>query len=281
MSLRSLLLPLLSSLVLLASTTAHAALLISEDFSHDDGVLLGQSPTPGPGGSWAAHSNEGSQPILVSSGQAVLTQHSGNGGREDLNSSFAPRSETATTYAAFDLLLPSSTNLTGDPAGLRDSSGDPLDDAGLYFAHFMHGSSSNFRARTGIVQPASGGDFGLAINGNGQNLGSGTSWPSDLSFDTTYRIVISYNAGTGDAELWVDPTDESSPSILDDKDSIGDLIQGFGLRQNTDYEGQQLIDNLCVATSFNQALTCTVPEPASCLLLLAGLALVGIVKRQL
>ena len=210
MSVRSLFLPLLGCLAVLTASTAQATLLISEDFSHDDGVLLGQTPTPGPGGNWAAHSNSGSQPILVSSGMAVLTQAAGSGGREDLNSSFAPRSATATTYAAFDLNLPSNTNLTGDPAGLNDSTGAPLDSAGLYFAHFMYGSTSSFRARTGIVQPSGGGDFGLAINGNGQNLGSGATWPSDLSFDTTYRIVISYNAGNGDAKLWVDPTDESS-----------------------------------------------------------------------
>ena len=269
MTFRNLVLTVLSCLAVSLATSAHAALLVHETFNHSDGVLLGKTPTPGPGGAWTAYSNGGSQPIQVNGGMAVLTQAAGSGGREDLSSSFAPQSATSTTYAAFDFRLPSSTNLTGEPLGLNDSSGDPLDGQGLYFAHFMHGSSSNFRGRTGIVQPSSGGDFGLAINANGQNLGTGATWPTDLSFDTTYRVVISYEAATGDSRLWLNPTDQSSPSILSDSDSIGDLVQGFGLRQNTDYEGQQLIDNLCVAMTFNEALNC-VPEPASGALLLMG-----------
>ena len=142
MSVRTPIVVMLSCLAILAATPAYAELLVHEDFSHDDGNLLGKTPTPGPGGTWAAHSNEGSQPILVSGGAVVLTQAAGSGGREDLNTGFAPRSATATTYAAFDFSLPSSTNLTGDPPAMRDSSGDPLDGQGLYFAHFMHGSSS-------------------------------------------------------------------------------------------------------------------------------------------
>jgi hypothetical protein len=265
MALRNFFLPVLScSLALVLATGAHAAVLVNEDFSHADGDLVGKTPTPGPGATWAAHSGAGSNSIQVSGGAAVLQQ--AGGGREDANTGFAPRSATATTYARFDFMLPSGQ--TVDP-----------DDNGLYFAHFKNDGNS-FRARVGVVRPNQGGDFGLGFNASGSMLAiaSGAShWPTDLSFDTTYTVVTSYNADTGEATLWLDPIDASSPNLLNSAGgATGTEVEAFALRQSNDYTGTQIVDNVCVATSFDEALSCTpIPEPGGvvlCVSLAAGFA---------
>ena len=261
MSLRPLFLALTCGTVVLAATpAADAEILAEEFFSHPDGHLAGNTPTPGPGGAWVGHDDPADDPVLVSGGQAILTQLFGSGGREDVSLPIGVQDAGALLFARFDFMLPSSTNLTGDPPGLNRSSDPPtpLDEQGLYFAHFKSDeTTTQFRARLGIAQPASGGDFGMAINANGQRLNEGTAWPADLSFDTTYRAVISWDGATGESKLWLDPADESSPSITDTKVPAGQQMEAFALRQSNDYDGQQIIDNLVVATTFAEALAGT------------------------
>ncbi len=264
MSLKRLILPALIGVAILAATTAQAALLVYEDFSHPDGNLVGQTPTPGPGATWAAHSSGGTNPIQVTSGAAVLQQASG--GREDANTSFATRSATDTTFMRFDFSLPSGQ--TVDP-----------DANGLYFAH-LKDSGTAFRARVGVLSPTDGGDYKLAINASGSMLVDGTLWPTELSFDTTYTAVASYDAATGESKLWLDPVDESSTNISNSAGgATGTLIEAFALRQSNDYTGSQIIDNVCVATTFGDALNC-VPEPASIVILLVGFAGLVSIRRS-
>ncbi len=88
-------------------------------------------------------------------------------------------------------------------------------------------------------------------------MNEGTAWPTELTFDTNYRAVISWNAASGESKLWLDPVDESSDSISDIKSSVGTVIEAFALRQSNDYVGTQLIDHLVVATTFAEALAGT------------------------
>jgi hypothetical protein len=56
----------------------------------------------------------------------------------------------------------------------------------------------------------------------------------------------------------LDPAEESSASISDSKPgSTGTIIEAFALRQSNDYNGNQVIDNLVVATTFAEALAGT------------------------
>lgn len=240
--------------IVLGNSSSKADILVEENFSHPDGDLVGQVPTPGPGDAWEQFDDPNNGvPIQVSSGAAVLSQGTGSGGRQDAQAGFTPRSATDITYARFDFTLPSGQSLD-------DPNQKVLDDNGLYFALFYSGlPTTGFRARTGVIQPPNAvGDFGLAMNASGSRLSlvdGASHWPADLFFDTIYRTVISYDADSGEAELWLDPVDANSPSIANSAGgAFGTIIEGFGLRQSNDYIGSQIVDNVVVATTFEEAL---------------------------
>ncbi len=208
---------------------ASAQVVASDDFSYT-GALTSNG--------WIAHSGAGAKVVMADGSVATLDQSGGSG--EDVNIPFAPFGATDTIYASFDLVLPS-----GNPVN--------PDGSGLYFAHFKD-SGFGFRARTGVLSPAGGGDYVLAVNGDNSDLGSGASWPTDLSFDTSYKVVISWNAGTGEGRLWVDPTAMGDASVAHVGAATGDLIESFALRQSNDYTGFMQVDNVIVGSSFDDVL---------------------------
>lgn len=203
------------------------ALFFHEDFVYTDGPLVGQ-------GGWAAHSGAGNKSILVSSETITLNQSGGSG--EDVNLTFPTTTAIDTTYYGFDLTLP--TGQTVNPAN------------GLYFIHFN--SVNNHRARVFVVAPAGGGDFGLALSADSSTPSA--LWASDLNFDTTYRVVASYNAATGESKLWVDPVNEASTHVSH-TGTAGTTFDSLSLRQSTDYTGSQILDNLKVGTTFDDVPT--------------------------
>lgn len=243
-----------------SANAVHADIVAADSFP-TDGALVGQIPSPGPGLAWASHSGAGNKPIMVTGGGVVLDQSTGSG--EDVNTRFAAFGATDTIYARFDFSLASGLGAVNPDAN------------GLYFAHFKD-ATFGFRGRTGVLSPAAAGDFVLGINADSSNLGAGAQWASDLSFDTVYRTVISYNAATGESRLWLDPTDVNSTNIGHTA-TAGTLIESFAFRQSNDFTGSQLIDNLVVATNFDQALS-GVPEPGSVGLLVLGA--IGLVSRR-
>ena len=192
---------------------------------------------------WAAHSGAGNKVQMANGSFATLEQSGGSG--EDLNLKFfgGVRSVTDVTWAGFDVNV-QNADLSINP-----------DASGLYFAH-MRAEPFTFRARTGLVAPSGGGDWGLAINASSSNLGAGSSWASDLSFDTWYRVVIMYNAATGESKLWLDA------SVMGDTNvshigSSGATINGFALRQSNDYTGMVWIDNVKLGMTFNDVVVRT------------------------
>ncbi len=234
--------------VLVASSGAAFGQVLTSDNFNYIGALTDNG--------WTAHSGAGNKVIMADGAIATLEQSGGSG--EDVNRSFAPLGGTDRIWAGFDLLV--------DTADLSI-----LDANGNYFAHFKNDAFA-FRGRTGVVQPPAGRGFGLAINADSSALGAGATWPSDLMFDTWYRVVISWDAGSGESELWLNPTVETDPSITHTGGNSGDLIEAFALRQSNDYTGFQRIDNVFAGRTFRDVV---VPEPASLMLLgLGGLALV-------
>ena len=142
-----------------------------------------------------------------------------------------------------------------------------------YFAHFGNGTT-DFGSRMDVVAPSGGGDYSVGIAG-----GSGTAqatWATDLTFGTTYRAVIKYDRDSGITSLYIDPTNEASTSI----DSLADTndVTNFYFRESNSSANETItVDNLRVATTFNEAFV--VPEPSSTTLIgLAGL--VTLLRRR-
>lgn len=244
------------------ASSASAALFYNETFSYPDGNLVGN-------GGWANHSGTGTF-IQVSSGTVSTT--SGSGSREDANrTTGSTLGQGETWYAGFDL-----TEIA-PAAALTEE----------YFAHFLQGTS-NFTARTYITTPTAGGDYTLGIVG-----GSNTppvKWGTDLTFGTKYRVVVSYTLDPDNdpmtqdsfAKLWVNPVNEASTSITKVA-NFSNAVTAFALRQGSaTAAGTQVIDNLAVATTFDEALTgIAIPEPATLsLLALAGVAVFGGARRR-
>ncbi|MCG3125720.1 MAG: hypothetical protein CHACPFDD_00546 [Phycisphaerae bacterium] len=241
-----------AALILSCAGTAGAGILTSDDFNYS-GALTSNG--------WVAHSGAGNKVIMSNGSYATLDQSAGSG--EDVSLVFPALGATDKVYAALDLNLPAADN-----GGITSVDGE-----GLYLTHFKN-ATTNFRGRTGVIAPTGGGDYGLAIHADSANLGAGVAWASDLSFDTWYRIVFSWDAATGQSQLWLNPTLETDPSISHTGTLTGDLIEGFALRQSSDYTGKNWIDNVVVGNTFNDV----VPEPASMLLLGVGAA--ALIRRR-
>jgi hypothetical protein len=233
--------------LVLATSAAQADILVNENFTHPDGNLVGQVPTPGPGLAWAAHSSAGLNPVQVSSGHIIINQASSS---EDVNVDTGMVMGTGDLwYAAFDF-----SNTGGSSSA--------------YFAHFLE-NASNFVSRIWVTAPAAGGDFRLAFsNDNSITDGDGEVFSADLTYGTTYRVVSSYDFTAQQGTLWIDPINESSPSMTATDPGYSDACFGYAFRQGGGGT-QQIVDNLVVATTFDEALT-GVPEPASFVLLGIG-----------
>ncbi|MFN0150368.1 MAG: hypothetical protein ACKVU1_06610 [bacterium] len=224
---------------------AKAGSLMSEDFSYSDGGLVAVS-----GGNWTNHSGTGTDVQVLSSAASGLMSNS----PDDNRLLTSARSSTDKTYACFKLVIPApSATLVCN-----------------YFAHFMV-SSTTFRSKVFITP--SGGSFtmGLSVtaNASGTPLAPpapplGATWPTTLNYGQAYNIVISYNAVGGISEMWVDPINESSPSIsATDAGAANGALTAFGLRQSSTGGAAFafIVDDLSVGTTFEDA--CGAPPPVT------------------
>ena len=210
--------------------SAIAAAIVSDTFSYADGSLV-------PNGGWTTHSGVAGD-LLVASGEAVV-QHGVPS--EDAHLPFT--ATQGNVYFGIDVTVNASGIITG---------GDYE-----YFAHFFPVGTFNFRARLDVVDAPGGGDFTFGISSIGSTADA--TWPADLSFGTTYRLVVRYDQDANIAELWVNPTVETDPSILgNDELDPGDVVDAFALRQSDSSLNETVnVDNLCVGASFTDVLSCS------------------------
>ncbi len=230
------------------SLNSKAAVFFTDTFSYGDGSLTAVS-----GGNWTAHSGAGAKPIQVGSGAITLQQNAGSG--EDLNRNTGGVMGAGDTwYAGFDVTV------TG---GNTD----------VYFASFLKGGTTGiFQDRT-FVTAGTAGDFTFGL---GTGATATAKWGTDLSFGTTYRVVLAYNYDTMQNTLWVNPLLQTDPSISVSSTSQ-DTIASFAVRQSTG-NSFQVMDNLVVATTFTEAMV--VPEPSSMALGLLGAAGLALARRR-
>jgi PEP-CTERM motif len=229
---------------------SQANILFSDNFnSYSSGNLVGQ-------GGWAAHSAAGLIPVQVSGGAISLVQ--GSGSREDVNHDLgATMGAGDTWYYAFNVSVSGFSNI-------------------VYFASFLQGTA-NYEGRL-FVGPSTGSDFTFGLSGTSSSMVS--SWGTPLTYGTPYRVVVSYAFDTQAVSLWVNPVNQASTSISD-TGSFQDAVTAISFRQAS-ASNTEVIDNLVVATTFQEALTgVSVPEPSTLALgLLGGLAGLVALRRK-
>ncbi|MCB9877789.1 MAG: hypothetical protein H6835_09330 [Planctomycetes bacterium] len=248
-------------LILLAALAIPAALsaqvVASDNFSYT-GALTANG--------WTAHSGGGNKVIMANGSTARLEQGSGSG--EDINIAFPAFGATDVIYASFTFNVPSGGQVVTSATG-------------SYWAH-VKTSGTFYHARVGFLTPTSGGDFILAISDT-SDMTAGVSWPTELSFDTDYSVVVSWDAGTGENKLWLNPWAEASPSLSVTGAFTGDLIEGFALRQASNHTGFIDVDNVVVGHTFadvfcaspNSIVKMATPDCATASLDVTGSPLAG------
>lgn len=246
----------------IVATHSSATVLVSEAFDYPNSNLAGKDPPTG--GPWGTHSGTAG-PIKVTGGQAVLVQTSPDVD-QDVRVLFQDGFEASTDvvlYAGFDLTVPETTSSI--------TSG--------FFAHFST-NDTNFDGRVWITAPTTSG-YRLALsNDTSITDGDGEIFSTDLSFDTTYRVIVRYSFNAATAALWIDPVNEASASFAASDPGFSRAVDAFALRQFSPADtggSTQLIDNLVVATTFNQALA--IPEPTVLTVLTCSAAAVAL-RRQ-
>jgi hypothetical protein len=247
---------------LLASVVgkASATQLVNEQFNYSDGDLTVVS-----GGAWTSFS--GSTPLNVVSGQAVVNQTNSADDQISLGGTYG----TGTVlYASFDV------NFSALPAGPSS-----------YFALFKDSTTSDFGARVwvttnGVTTP---GDIRIGIaNSASQPTNAGVAFiATDLSLGTTYKVVIKLDSNVGangSGTLWLNPTQETDPSVTATDKSYIDPWQDFALRQASTSQGAgvETVDNLLVGTTFADVVA--VPEPSTVVLVGAGLIGMLFLRRR-
>jgi hypothetical protein len=250
--------------IALAASSASAASLFTDSFTYPDGALIGQ-------GGWAIVGTSVVNPIAVSGGAVPLTTTG-----QDVTNDFDGTVNSGSAYIGADINL-SAAQATGD-----------------YFLHFaQQGSTSAFPGR--IFAKSSGSGFVLGFSNSSIGVGPPPAaapavyGTTELSFDTTYHIVMRYDIVDGATNdtgaLYLAPTSDTEGSNTPYVATVNtggtdvDPVIGIGqvnLRQGTAANAPTLtVDNLVVATDF--ATAAAIPEPTS--LALIGLASLGLLRR--
>jgi uncharacterized protein (DUF2147 family) len=235
--------------LLVFAVPAMATSFWSESFSYANGNLA-LAPSVS-GGNWANHSGSTGIDIQVTSGVAVGSMTN----TPDDNRAFPAQSATARTYACFGVMIP------------QPASAPVLN----YFAHFKDSGTFNFGGRVYVAPSGNTFTFGLSVG----SCGTGCTvalWPSALNYGQWYTVAVMYDAAAGSAQMWVDPSSESSPSITSNTwsgttNQAGFQLSAFALRQSssgipsgTSNWGYN-VDNIQVGTTFGDL--CPSPTPAN------------------
>jgi hypothetical protein len=126
---------------------------------------------------------------------------------------------------------------------------------GNYFAHFKDNSSGQ-RARiwTATAGTNTAGTFRLGIGNATTATATTAQFPLDLNLNTHYTVVTRLVLATGLATLWINPTRESDPGVTDPDPVTNTVtVTSYAFRQDTG-EGNMQVDDLVIATTFNDAL---------------------------
>jgi hypothetical protein len=271
------------ALTCFSASGAFGAVYLDEPFNYSDGELTTVSSN-----AWVVHSPgvtanaDPTRQLKVQSGQVVINATDTNS-RDDagrlLNTTFNPSTDnTSVIYGSFDV------NFSVLPSGAAGVT------SGSYFAHLKSSASNEFYARIGanIDPTVTAGKFRLAVANENWNSAVTFEHPTELSLNTTYKVVFKFDLATDRTTLWVDPASEASTSVTatDVPSYAAGNINAFAVRQGTSgtspnfgWPGGLTLDNIVIGDSF---ATVAVPEASSLLFgLLIGAAIgVGRLARN-
>ncbi|MBC8422808.1 hypothetical protein H8E07_01675 [bacterium] len=223
----------------LIASGASAAILASDDFTYDDGLLV-------PNGGWTHHS--GNDDLMVVSGEAVVEHGTPS---EDAHIVFTPTTN-ATVYFEFDF----SVDDLGAPYVGTDNE---------YFAHFMPETGFNYRARMRVNPPTGVGDYTVGISTQASST-TDAVWATDLTFDVDYHVIVAYNQVANTTVLWIDATSYTDASILgaDEDDLDAEFSGRFALRQSDSSENETIrVDNLVISDTCEDVFSSDCPTVAN------------------
>ena len=215
----------------LVYTRAHAAVLLRETFSYSNGPLTTVSS-----GAWAQHSGTTPAQVNVTGGAAQLTSSE----TEDVNrplfgQPYPTNGAIKVFYARF------TARFTALPTT-----------GGAWFACFKDTSSSGFRARVfALTSGAAAGQFRLGLSTSNNSIAAVTN-STDLALNTPFTVVLRLTNTSSVATLWLNPANESDPSITTAEPETPFTVAGFAFRQNTGM-GTLTIDDLVIAPTFAEA----------------------------
>lgn len=217
----------LVSAFLLIAGAAQAAILAADNFDYPDGSLVAANP------GWINHSG-GALPeglLMVVGGQAFVKHGAPD---EDVHMNFAP-----TTGGAVIMAMDITVEDMGAPISGTDSE---------YFVHFGLEGTYTYIGRTDIVPPSGAGDFSVGIATTSSTAEA--TWPMDLYFGVTYRLVVAYDQEVGLCHLWIDPVDAESAFISSTTAVTGYEVNDVNLRQSDSTNNEGIyVDNLIVANA--------------------------------
>jgi hypothetical protein len=227
-------------LAIASVSISKAEVLFTENFTYSNGEFGTAS-----GGVWGLHSGSGGQTIVDNA--LFINDGTGGGDYSRPLAAVVPVNSGA-IFAAFDLNVDAADPPTGTSS---------LDH---YFAHFAENlsiSPTNFVSRVVMLQGSTSGVYKLGIQRASGGTGlTGSFLPGDLTPGTTYRAVFSYDFTSQESKLWLNPTSISSTSVTN---TVGTNLPVTGLnwfafRTESGSSGDKTIDNLIVATTFNEVL---------------------------
>lgn len=212
---------------------ASTNVLFVDNFDYSDGALISVSA-----GLYSTHGGTAGQ-IDVSSGLLNVTGSES----EDVNGPLidAPHS-TSSPYALYSRFV---VNASVSP-----------DDIGNYFAHFKDDGTFNLRDRifastAGTNTPNT---YRLGTGNTSGTTNTTAQFPLDLELGSNYVVVTRLILSNGVSTIWINPTNEASPSVTDSV-AVGDpiAITTFAFRQSGGF-GTLAVDDLKIAKTFNSAM---------------------------
>lgn len=259
-SLKNLFAGLTVAVALAASGSAQAAFIASDDFTYDNGQLLGENGGAGWGGAWGSAAPGDA---LIDGNALELSGNNANIVYRTLGSSVS----SSSVYVSF--LFTPLTNVSSITNAFM----------GFWFDNAASGSHTNV-PNFGLKTTSSNDLFARVVLGD-EEYASGSAVTANTTYQLVFRMSkVGGSSNYNEVELWVNPVNESSTSVVG---SAGGSLGSFGvvgIRTTNLGSSELLIDDLRIGTTFAD-VTSVVPEPTSLALLgMAGLAGLGRVIRR-